>query len=494
MIKPLTKRLANNSEIGKRLGLSKIQSFKFRKLSQHSEIGGNKSFSRMSLEDQNRFIEEYNEIAYPKPKQLPSQKKESFTPQQKMEMYESNRSVKDQGIEPRRKKEAAQELEERNRRKALEAEEKKARAQRMQEEIDRQPGGRVEGYYDPPIKSPTKTTGASHRRLGDESSRSAMSYDIERPKAKPITQQAVAAAPGEPNLVQRMFGFAGKDVFEESVSATKASATKAAKGMNATQAGKLTKHVEDQIEEGNILTDSAIGAVKENIQAGLSGGMGLAAQVSKGSTVTEFFGGGSVMGGVIGGGLLGVGGAAITDSNKTEGALYGALAGASVGGLARHAAKNIGSYEEGFMKSLLGKNYKDASMNIKKGDSVFSLDDNILLKDIGYDQKFLERHRVNTVKDFKGNFNPITGGNYKAKQDFNASRSQNIKALENMDTSGMGTVDKYKRDLLLGKSNLNVGRVGRMSTMGGAALAGMAFSSSQRDHRRGFNKRRGNRV
>ena len=53
----------------------------------------------------------------------------------------------------------------------------------------------------------------------------------------------------------------------------------------------------------------------------------------------------------------------------------------------------------------------------------------------------------------------------------------------------------YKRqDLLLGKSTLNVGRVGRVSTMAGSALMGMGLSSSNRDHRRGFNRNRGNRV
>jgi hypothetical protein len=503
MIKALTEQLSG--KIGKGLGLSSKESIRFNRLAQQSEIGGRGvPFGRMNLDDQNAFIGSYNErVAKKASRQTSPQTEkarerklgsENFTPQEKMEMYEAKRNVRDKGtggIEPglglTRREIRAQEVK-------ANAEAKKARAQKMQREIDRQ-GGTIEGYYDSPVRRPQKTTGASHQRLGDESPRSAMSYDIERPKAKPIVQQAVESAPGAPNLVQRMFGAPGKDAFADSVSATKTAVESAAENMDSKGAANLKKYVEDQIEEGNILTDSAIGAVKENMEAGLGGGMGLAAQVSKGSTATEFFGGASVTGAVVGGGLLGIGGAAITDSNKTEGAFYGALAGASLGGLARHAAKNIGSYEEGFMKSLLGKNYKDASMNIKKGDSVFSLDDNISLKDIGYDQKFLERHKINTVGDFKSKFNPIlSGGRYKAKQDFNASRSQNIKALENMDTSGMGTVDKYKRDLLLGKSNLNVGRVGRMSTMGGAALAGMAFSSSQRDHRRGFNKRRGNRV
>jgi len=58
--------------------------------------------------------------------------------------------------------------------------------------------------------------------------------------------------------------------------------------------------------------------------------------------------------------------------------------------------------------------------------------------------------------------------------------------------AGMGA--KYKQDVLMGKKDLNVARNTRMAGFAGSALSGMAFSSSRRDHRRGFNKRRGNRV
>lgn len=292
------------------------------------------------------------------------------------------------------------------------------------------------------------------------------------------------------SLAKLLYGI-GEDAFRGAVSSTKKAAKNAVKGMNTEQKKVVTKHVEDQIEEGNILTDSAVKAVKKNVQSGLNPSMGLAAQVSKGSTATEFFGGGSMVGAVIGGGLLGIGGAAITDSNKTEGAFYGALAGASLGGLARHAAKNIGTYEESFMKSLLGKKYITGKNLKTKGQKIVDLDDNLSLEDLGLSPK--QRKGATTVGEYKTKLKRPKASKITAKKDLD-KRKTNIKALEAMDTSGMGTIDKYKRDLLLGKSNLNVGRIGRMSTMGGAALAGMAFSSSQRDHRRGFNKRRGNRV
>jgi hypothetical protein len=53
---------------------------------------------------------------------------------------------------------------------------------------------------------------------------------------------------------------------------------------------------------------------------------------------------------------------------------------------------------------------------------------------------------------------------------------------------------EYKRDVMLGKKDLNVSQATRIAGFTGTALSGMAFSSRRRDHRRGFNKRRGNRV
>ena len=57
-----------------------------------------------------------------------------------------------------------------------------------------------------------------------------------------------------------------------------------------------------------------------------------------------------------------------------------------------------------------------------------------------------------------------------------------------------GSGAEFKRDFLMGKSKMNVGQMTRVSGFLGSALTGMAFSSKRRDHRRGFNKRRGNRV
>ena len=86
----------------------------------------------------------------------------------------------------------------------------------------------------------------------------------------------------------------------------------------------------------------------------------------------------------------------------------------------------------------------------------------------------------------------------KSKIDYTSTtyaRSENLNALNTMKTDDLGMIDSYKRDLLLGKKKLNVGKAGRVATGAGAFLGGMAISSSdKRDYRRGFNKGRGNRI
>ena len=77
------------------------------------------------------------------------------------------------------------------------------------------------------------------------------------------------------------------------------------------------------------------------------------------------------------------------------------------------------------------------------------------------------------------------------------SRDQKLNAITNLNSAQLkeaGFGAKYKQDVLMGRKDLNVARATRIAGFTGTALSGMAFSSRRRDHRRGFNKRRGNRV
>lgn len=76
-------------------------------------------------------------------------------------------------------------------------------------------------------------------------------------------------------------------------------------------------------------------------------------------------------------------------------------------------------------------------------------------------------------------------------------RQQQIAAIGNMSDDALkeaGFGASFKKDVMTGDSGFNIGTATRMSGFAGAALTGMGFSSKKRDHRRGFNKHRGNRV
>jgi hypothetical protein len=113
MISLLNKKIG--SRVAHHLGLGAKEGQRFTRQAAESSIGGEGvGFSKMSLEDQNRFINRYNEqYNTPKnrsiPQRLVSQERESLTPQQKMARYESQRTVRDEGIEPalRRERQAA---------------------------------------------------------------------------------------------------------------------------------------------------------------------------------------------------------------------------------------------------------------------------------------------------------------------------------------------------------------------------------------------------
>lgn len=251
---------------------------------------------------------------------------------------------------------------------------------------------------------------------------------------------------------------------------------------------------ESSMNEGQMLSAGGIDAMLRNVEAGVAPRTGLSAQTTTGTGATNFLGGqsGGILGAMGAGAMLGVGGAAISGSDKTEGAMYGAMAGLTIGGAARGIMQNIGDIEKSFMKDLLGDSYAAVDAKLAKGTLFKDLDPNLKLSELGDTTS-----GGKTVGEFLNDLE--TGGvgvKPKLREDVTAyARSKNLNALKSMDTSDLGTIDSYKRDLLLGTKKLNVGQMGRIATGAGAFLGGMAFASSNRkDYRRGFNKGRGNRI
>lgn len=254
---------------------------------------------------------------------------------------------------------------------------------------------------------------------------------------------------------------------------------------------------ESSMNEGQMLSAGGIDAMLRNVEAGEAPRTGLAAQITTGTGATNFFGGqsGGIFGAMGAGAILGMGGAAISGSDKTEGAMYGAMAGLTIGGAARGIMQNIGDIEKGFMKDLLGDSYTASNVDktFNTGSLIKDLDPSFKLSDLGINSK-----KHSTVGEYLGSLKAPQKSKMKTKKDFASTtyaRSENLNALRSMDTDSLGTIDSYKRDLLLGNKKLNVGQMGRMATGAGAFLGGMAFASSNRkDYRRGFNKSRGNRI
>lgn len=291
---------------------------------------------------------------------------------------------------------------------------------------------------------------------------------------------------------------------------------------------------------GRAVTD----ATEEELFAGIKG-----ASEYRGNILTEAFNTDTgVMGGFmapIGGAAIGMLGAGAVGGDAREGAAIGALAGLGAASVGRAMMRNLGSVEESFMNSLfkgqtvtkggddivgtiddvaakLGKNADEISVDdlIGMGYGSRSFDDLYGPAPSGasYTYKNLddykarmgdaeaakpmnpydiaEMKRVNA--EFKIGKTPVTE-TPKAQELMapTTSAADRRAALENLTPDQLkkaGFGAEYKRDVMLGRRDLNVSQATRIAGFTGSALSGMAFSSSRRDHRRGFNKRRGNRV
>lgn len=259
-------------------------------------------------------------------------------------------------------------------------------------------------------------------------------------------------------------------------------------------------------------------------------------------------------GGFLMGGAVGALGAAAMGKDSREGGAIGAFAGLGIAGAGRAISKSLGSVEDNFIRSLLGssttktgtttlediatkgnksvdeisvQDMLNAGLGGKTYQEIMGLDltqvkqlyadqraANIIASDMTEDtfltnmsreireteQSSLTRTIEQEMKGFSGSYKAdqslatrqVTGIDYDGM-----TRADKLRMVGNLtDTQlkevGMGA--KYKQDVLMGRKDLNVARNTRVAGFMGAALSGMAFSSTRRDHRRGFNKRRGNRV
>ena len=284
---------------------------------------------------------------------------------------------------------------------------------------------------------------------------------------------------------------------------------------------------------------NAVEITEEELFAGVKG-----ASEYRGNILTEAFNTDTgMMGGFmapIGGAAIGMLGAGAVGGDSREGAAIGALAGLGAASVGRAMMKNLGSVEENFMNSLfkgqtVTKGGEDIigdidALAIKRGQDVNTLTPNDLI-DMGYGFKPMEElygaersGAYRNLDDYVRSNSVAPDAPFSSReielmrknaefymgetpemvvpraQDLMASGIHTAKtreALKNLTPDQLkkaGFGAEYKRDVMLGRRDLNVSQATRIAGFTGSALSGMAFSSRRRDHRRGFNKRRGNRV
>ena len=551
MIKALTEQLS--SKIGKNLNLSPGQANRFARMARESDIGGQGvDFRNMSLGDQNAFIGKYNEA-------FPGTGSGSIPERLSRDAEGLSRDA--EGYAPYR-----QTIENLTPGRTGEVTPMKFGTVSPGEKIvnppppPRKPVEPIEGYYDPPMKrAPKKVTGASHQRLGSANPRSATPIDVDQSRpVKPIVERAVEAAPGEPGLMQRMFGGLAGDTsgraaaeagqnFEQSYrNVFSSEATAEAFGVErdvlrqafdqtgdeftaTLKAGNLDDKAIEGLEafrgevrkvadEGGNLSEEGMQAMLTNtgevgnMYAGFSRA---GATASPNALLRGMAGEGTGMESVMGiAAVAGLAGGAnvMMGGDFTEGAAVGGIGAMSVRGIAKGVAGSMGDIEGAMMKSILGDDMATAGTKVrakagtKLGDLSESQMSDLTMGEIS--PAFSNKNQ--TVMDFLTDPKMPAGardtrqalelqGDITTEVSGGQARRQNLEAIQRMgddDERLQGFGKKKMRDLLNPNKEKNVAMNNRALVLGGGMLSGVAFTGNadRRDYRRGFNAHRGNRI
>lgn len=205
-------------------------------------------------------------------------------------------------------------------------------------------------------------------------------------------------------------------------------------------------------KSGTMYSDDAIGAMGSNFAStgNVFGGLSAATETTSGNALLRSVQEGGVMGVALMGGALGAAGGMLAGGDASEGAMIGAALGAGVGGVSRAITKSAPEIEAAMMERLLGKEVMEGFKTSADGNAVAA-----------NEVRGQALAAINKMSDEE--VGKISGG----------------RAMQKRLTSN-------KEDSLLTQT--------RTLTMAGAFLGGVAFTSKKNDHRRGFNKNRGNRI
>jgi hypothetical protein len=301
-------------------------------------------------------------------------------------------------------------------------------------------------------------------------------------------------------------------------------------------------------KSGTMYSDEAIGSMKSNFLStgNVFGGLSAATETRSGNLALQSLQEGGLIGVGIGA-ALGAGGAAVTGGEAPEGAMIGALVGAGVGGISRALVRSSSSIEESMMKRLLGDNYDklgqktvttpgkvtpemrlaEAKKHVPYGDEInptsayYKFDVNDIgnvknaqggrnLDGTAYGWSYnLPGENVNFTTTYYMKKDPYHGVDVDEQvlrqaatttkvEDLgvNEARQARLQTVRDMTDDQLNKVSggRAMRKRLTSNKEDSLLTQSRTLTLAGAFLGGVAFTSKKNDHRRGFNKNRGNRI
>jgi hypothetical protein len=260
--------------------------------------------------------------------------------------------------------------------------------------------------------------------------------------------------------------------------------------------GKVLSSVSERFKEGQLSTNEAVGAMYKNVQdtGEVFGGLSTAGQTKSQALGFGAFGNpDNIIGSAAMGAFVGAGASSITGGDTTEGAFIGGMVGmgGSVG--AKAFRESLGAIEESVMKKALGSEFKTKDMILQEGTYMKAkkpftrIDDEISLKN----------NKVVSASSPRGE--TILNKATFTRNETLSARNQNLDAISKIDLKdapdNLNFIDKQVIKNMQSKDSASMGVQSRFATISGAALAGMAFTSSAgSDKRRGFNRNRGNRI
>ena len=282
-------------------------------------------------------------------------------------------------------------------------------------------------------------------------------------------------------------------------------------GLEDTSSAKVIGQIKKDFSEGTMRTTDSVSAMFKNVEdtGELFGGLSAAGQTRAQALGFSAFGNPENLLGSMGmGAAFGAGASSMFGGDTTEGAFYGALAGSAGSVGAKVFRAGMEDLEQHVMKKALGKDFATKNIlgtkflsggGVARGERAY-MDSGEIIKNNKVVET-LDPEMMNTLqkqKMLKSGYTPFNEGRTVETGSEVSARSQNLQAISAQDfkpAENLNFMETQALKTMQDTKSASMGTQSRYATMGGAMLAGVAFSGrAGEDKRRGFNKNRGNRF